>query len=379
MQRSCVELGLRAILATVGLVTLGSAQENARIGVPYTMEDISAAYEKRAGRISSFSMSASIRESRYGESFSAGYSLDRRFEIVSQGGSKRTDMGGDVPVMVRGGNSPPSYTERSTAFHDGVFRRFLPLASTQPRGVVDIGVGVHGGHEMQIITMSLGEGLTLGGRSLESLSILDVRNTPRGEIVVVGNTDYMTAETARGRGNISAYEFHLDPSMDYLPVGYEVFRSLGQRSRAGTLEYELDPEIGFRPVGGTMTSFNPETQEVLSDVVVTVEDLAINISIPEWRFIVDFPEGTSVVDNIAGIKYTMGLDDPETLARMATPWPSPPPPESGPAQSSSPPPPIRIDPVVTADPADNFIRIGFGLTLFITGLAFLFLYRSMKK
>lgn len=276
-------------------------------------------------------------------------------------------------------SSPPLPVERTVAFHNEVFKRFLPLSPKRPAAVVDFTGGVHNGHDLQMITMSLGEGLTLGGRSLENMMIVDVRNSPRGEIVVVGDSDFLTVNEAIGMANISRYGFFLDPAMNYLPVGYEVRNSQGQRTRAGTLEYEPDPEIGFRPTGGTRTYFNGETQEITSDRIIEVEYLSVNIPIPAWRFEVDFPEGTSVVDNIAGIKYTIGLDDPETLARMPPPEPTALLPEATPVDTPAPPPPILIDPVSTDPPADNFARIGLGITLFISGLAFLFLYRSMKK
>jgi hypothetical protein len=225
----------------------------------------------------------------------------------------------------------------------------------------------------------------------EDLTVLGSHDFFGREMVIVGNTDYITEAVLAGRASRSRVEYFLDPARDYLVVGYAVSNFEGVKTEDVLFEYAEDARIGHSPTRITRTRFNAKTGDLESHSSIEIEEVAVNEPIDPREFEIEFAPGTKVNDKIRGIAYVVGEDGrtpldatpdaaPDEIAEPFAPS-DPPAPETD--RQPPLPPAIQIAPRPIDPPSSRHglgpARIALGAILLTIGLALAALHRSMGR
>jgi hypothetical protein len=119
-----------------------------------------------------------------------------------------------------------------------------------------------------------------------------METTAEGEMIVVGNTDWVRPNTPDMR-----YEYYLDANRDYIPIMRREIETNGQLISEIRLRYaHLQGAIvvPFEAMYITMDLLLPSVQR---SEILKISHISANDSIPHSTFEIDFPPGTQVQYN----------------------------------------------------------------------------------
>lgn len=143
-------------------------------------------------------------------------------------------------------------------------------------------------------------------------------NTINGTDCVVAEYSYDSKVLG---GTFLLLRFWLDPSKDFLPVRMVRFRYDSTIREQYDISEYTNVEGVWLPVKGIRQGYTrgKDGQNVLGNTLtmeVDVSSIKINRGIPDDRFKLTFPQGTQVVDRIAGVAYIVGEGSMEAVAKM---------------------------------------------------------------
>lgn len=138
--------------------------------------------------------------------------------------------------------------------------------------------------------------------------LLSALGTEKVEVSYKSDTIIVVSSTSSE--NDIKEEYYLDPSQQF-----RLFKSVLSANGQILIDYECEkfislPGASHIPMSATMRTFGPKGKEVARLKVVVDEDsINSNVPVEDSFYVVAFPSGAYVVDDIAGVRYESGLRD----------------------------------------------------------------------
>ena len=155
----------------------------------------------------------------------------------------------------------------------------------------------------------------------DEMAILRQQQTSEGEMVVIGDPreSFITPGQRYHLGNgkygvliDGPTEYFLDPNRDYLLTKIRTVNEEGDVLNEVNVKYEADPAVGFMPVESTYVARRSDSKTVKETQNIEIQSFEVNIPVDPETFELEFPVGTSVLDRLAGVEYTVGEETPPT-------------------------------------------------------------------
>jgi len=111
--------------------------------------------------------------------------------------------------------------------------------------------------------------------------------------------------------NVAQIKAWIDPERDFAPVQLllRIPLSRGREAIHKMTDVTLERANGVWVISSAkLLLHNPAVGDSWAVVTYTMEDVQVGLDIPDDRFVIDFPPGTSVYDDISKIGYTVGPD-----------------------------------------------------------------------
>ncbi len=153
--------------------------------------------------------------------------------------------------------------------------------------------------------LEVGLGLRVLGATdvltLKDIEKMGMSRAEDGKVSLRGATDHN-----------APVEWLLDPNLGYAPVRYRFYYPNDQTV---VVEFTMDD---FRPVGGLMLPFRMRAERWAGPDKKTVNMVTVEVSTfrledatnTPQRYHIDWPEGTLVVDNVAGLRFKAAKSSP---------------------------------------------------------------------
>jgi hypothetical protein len=187
----------------------------------HAIETIASAIRARRESVSTLRMKASVEEVRFDGDGAKQYR--RELDLLRSGESVKSRLAGDVRVVGGAAGGAVRSAEKQLSYHDDTFTFYTPDVGPQPSALIDYDGVVVDDITLRMMRMAVeGELDRSFWQQTEHLTVLGSHDFFGREIVIVGNTDYITEAVLAGRGSRSRVEYFLDPARDYLVVGYAV-------------------------------------------------------------------------------------------------------------------------------------------------------------